>query len=99
MRHFLLAAALLCASSSYAERVARKGDAEVRIFDSPCVSAETIARIPEKDRKGWGKAIGVFGGQKFFGCWQKMGEDTYVLWEDGDIGVIPAADLKEALGA
>jgi hypothetical protein len=96
----IVCAALLCASfPAMSERVARQGDVEVRVFDTPCVSAETIARIPEDGRDGWGKVIGVFGKDKFFGCWRKMGDSTYILWEDGDQGIIPAADLKEAMGA
>lgn len=98
MRSIVCCAALLCAAfPAMSERIAREGNSEVRIFDTPCVSAETIARIPEERREGWGKAIGVFSGQKFFGCWRKMGEDTYILWEDGDQGIVPAADLKEAM--
>jgi hypothetical protein len=89
---------LLAASAFAGERVARQGDDEVHVFDSPCVSAQTIARIPENAREGWGKVQGRYQGERFFGCWLPMGDDAiFILWEDGDQGVIPAADLKPAL--
>lgn len=99
MRRLVFAALLCAASSSFAAKIAQRGDDWVRVYDSPCVSAETIARIPEGDRKGWGKVQGFFGGQKFFGCWRPMGNSTYILWEDGDQGIVPNGDLKEEMGA
>lgn len=73
---------------------ARQGDDWVRIFDSPCVSAETLARIPEQSRNTFSKAQGSFSGQKYFGCWRKMGDSVYIMWEDGDQGIVPQEDLK-----
>jgi hypothetical protein len=77
-------------------RVARQGLDEVRIFDTACVSAETLIRIPEAERERFGKAQGMFGGQRFFGCWRPLGGDAFILWEDGDQGIVPKGDLKPA---
>jgi hypothetical protein len=80
------------------ERVVRQGADEVRVFDSPCVSAETIGRIPEKDREGWNKVQGRFNGQRYFGCWRPLGDSAiHILWDDGDQGVIPLIELKPVL--
>lgn len=97
LRSLIVAAVLSAAGSAVADSEARKGDDVVRIFDTPCVSAETLARIQPHARSMFSKAQGVFGGQKFFGCWVKMDDDVFVIWEDGDRGVIPKADLKPVL--
>lgn len=97
-----ICAALIAASFAVpvfaGERVARQGNDEVRLFDGPCVSAETMARIPANERESFSKAQGVFGGQKYFGCWQPIEGGVHIMWEDGDQGLIPNAELKEVLG-
>lgn len=86
---------LLAAAPALAEtRIARQGADEVRVYDSPCMHAETLIRIPQERRGDFRKAQGTFGGQPFFGCWSPNGDSVYVLWEDGDQGIVPLADLK-----
>lgn len=99
MKKPLLLLALIAAIPCLAaERIARQGDDEVHVFDSPCVSAQTIARIPENAREGWGKVQGRYQGERFFGCWRPMGDAAvFILWEDGDQGIIPLQELKPAL--
>jgi hypothetical protein len=98
MRALILAAALAAAVPAFAvDRVARYGQDEVVVFDSPCVSAETLARINPEHRNRFRKAQGKIDGQRFFGCWMKVGEAVYVLWEDGDQGVIQPGELKPLL--
>jgi hypothetical protein len=94
MRALILILLVAAAPALAGERVARQGDDEVRVFDSPCVSAETIARMPEGSREGWNKVQGRFGGQRYFGCWRPAGDSVYILWEDGDEGVVPEQVLK-----
>jgi hypothetical protein len=80
-----------------AELIARDGDNEVRLFDSPCVHAETLGRLPPPMREKYSKATGRFQGQMFYGCWRLQGNAAVVIWEDGDQGLIPVADLKPAM--
>lgn len=97
-----ICAALIAASFAVpafaGERITRMGKDEARFFDSPCVSAQTLARIPAADRKSFSKAQGIVGGQKFFGCWRPLGNSVYILWEDGDQGIIPNSDIKDVVG-
>lgn len=79
-----------------AERTARAGDDSVTIQDRACVHGETLARIPPDQRKLYGMARGRFQGQDFFGCWKPIGNAVVIQWEDGDTGVIPLSQLKEA---
>lgn len=86
---------LLVAASAFAgTRIARKGRDEVRVFDSPCVSAQTLAQIKPEARKDFRKVQGTFGGKLYFGCWVPNAEGVLILWEDGDLGFVPAVELK-----
>jgi hypothetical protein len=98
MKKLILLLVLLVATGCLAgERVARQGDDEVHVFDSPCVSAQTIIRIPENAREGWGKMQGRYQGERFFGCWRALGDNILILWEDGDQGLLPVQDFKPVL--
>jgi hypothetical protein len=41
----------------------------------------------------------VFQGQRYQACWRMMGNAAYLVYEDGDQGIIPAAELKPDLTA
>lgn len=98
MRAYALALILLLASApALADSEARQGKDWVRIFDAPCVSAETLGRIPPQAREQFHKAQGVVRGEKFFGCWQWIGDFAYILWDDGDEGAVPKSDFKPVL--
>jgi hypothetical protein len=98
-RSILFLILLLLTPLALAEtRVLRQGNDEVRVFDGPCVSAETIGRIPENEREGWKKVQGYINGQRYFGCWRPLDEAfVYILWEDGDQGLIPLTELKPVI--
>ena len=95
----LLIAAVLAAGPALADSEARQGADWVRIFDSPCVSAQTLVLIPPEARSDFQKAQGVYKGEKFFGCWQKRGGIVYILWEDGDHAIIPIEALRRVTEA
>lgn len=91
---WFVALLVVAAPALGAQRVYTQGSDEVRVFDTPCVSVETLNRIPPNEREGWNKAAGRVSGQRFFGCWRALGDAIYILWEDGDQGVVPLEDLK-----
>lgn len=99
MRALLLLPILLVAATaaSAQERVIRHGDDEVRIFESPCVHAGTMALLNESVRDLYKKAEGRINGQRYYACWRQVGSLMHVMWEDGDQGMIPAADFKDAV--
>jgi hypothetical protein len=47
--------------------------------------------------KDFRAASAVFQGQRFQACWRMMGNAAYLMYEDGDQGVIPANELKPDL--
>jgi hypothetical protein len=96
MRKFLIAACLAAGPAmSATEMVARNGDDSIRIVDATCETASVLRHIPEAKRKEFRKADGRVGGQRYFACWIQQGEQVFVVWEDGDLGMIPVSDFKE----
>jgi hypothetical protein len=79
----------------HASQSAHQGADWVRIWNSPCVSAETLARIPQEERAAFQKVQGYVGGKLAFGCALQRGNMYFILWEDGDQGVVPASELKQ----
>ena len=96
-RSILIAATLAAGPAVAGDMIARQGADEVRLFDSPCVSVETMVRIDPQERDQYRKAQGLFQGQRFFGCWRKNGSIAQILWEDGDQGIVPFVELKPLL--
>lgn len=90
-----LAAGFLWAPKVHASQSAHQGADWVRIWNSPCVSAETLARIPQEERAAFQKVQGYVGGKLAFGCALQRGGMYFILWEDGDQGVVPASELKQ----
>lgn len=98
MRSAILAA-ILAASPAFADSEAKAGGDWIRIHDSPCVSAQTLALIPEKYRADFRKAQGKLGGEVFFGCWTTLDGVVFILWEDGDQSMIPEQAFKQVPSA
>lgn len=99
MRSLIVAA--ICAASfavSAGERVAKAGRDEIRLFDSACIHAGTMALIKPEHLKRFKKATANIGGQYFYGCWADEEGVAFILFEDGDQVVIPLAAFKEAYG-
>jgi hypothetical protein len=85
----LICAALLAAGSVMAGDLVLKNKAngsELRLHDSPCVNAETLARLNEEWRGKFkaAKILNQKGHVEWFGCWIEHDEETaYILMQDG----------------
>lgn len=100
MKAFVLCAALAAvATFASAEEtlVARQGDDSVRLADSPCSSDQVLARLPSEHQGDYRAATAVFQGQNFVACWRSMGGVAHLVYEDGDQGIIPMAELRPEL--
>lgn len=95
MRFALLcAAALLAAPAMADELVAVNGSDSVRLTDSPCSSEQVLGLLKPQFRSMLKDASAVVQGQSYKACWVKEGEAAFLLYEDGDHGLIPLADFK-----
>jgi hypothetical protein len=81
------------------ELVARQGDDSVRLSDSECKSELVLSRIEPGMAGEFHAASAVFQGQRFQACWRMVGNAAYLVYEDGDQGIIPADELKPELAA
>lgn len=75
--------------------VARQGDDSVRLTDQPCpIVGVIVERVPAGARGFLRLARAHFQGQDFTACWLQGDGLVFLLYEDGDQGVIPMDDLK-----
>jgi hypothetical protein len=79
--------------------IARQGDDSVRLSEESCKSELVISRLEPGLAKEFRSASAQFQGQRFVACWRMMGNAAYLIYEDGDQGIIPAAELKPELSA
>ena len=95
-----LAAATLAAAPSFAQDlIARQGSDSVRLSDDACKSDLVLSRIEPGTANEFHSASADFQGQHFQACWRMVGNAAYLIYEDGDQGIIPATELKPELSA
>ena len=104
MKALVICAAVALAAATAApafaqELVARQGDDSVRLSDSDCTSQMVLSRIEPGTADQYHAASAVFQGQRFQACWRMVGNAAYLVYVDGDQGLIPAQDLKPELAA
>jgi hypothetical protein len=79
--------------------IARQGDDSVRLSEDTCKSQLVLSRLEPGMGEHFRAASAMFQGQRYQACWRMMGNAAYLIYEDGDQGVIPAAELKPELSA
>ena len=94
------AALAFAAAPSFApDRIARPGDDSVRLSEDACKSQLVISRLEPGMADEFRAASALFQGQRYQACWRMMGNAAYLIYEDGDQGIIPATELKPELSA
>jgi hypothetical protein len=97
---FCAALATIAATPAFSqELVARQGDDSVRLSDAACKSELVLGRLEPAAAPQYRAASAVFQGQRFQACWRMVGNAAHLVYEDGDQGIIPAAELKPDLTA
>lgn len=99
MRVVLLCAALAAAPAMAGDLVVRHGSDTVRLADGPCTSELVLGLLGPRLQSQYKAASAVVNGQTFAACWRKTGSVAHLLYEDGDQGIVPLADLKPELSA
>lgn len=99
MRLAVLCAALVVAPAFADDLIARNGSDTIRLAEAPCASEQVLELVPVQMRPEFRAASAVLHGEAFSGCWRVMGNAAHLLYEDGDQGLIPLADLKPELRA
>jgi hypothetical protein len=92
-------AAFAAAPSFAQDLIARLGDDSVRLSEETCKSQLVISRLEPGMADEFRAASAMFQGQRYQACWRMMGNAAYLIYEDGDQGIIPATELKPELSA
>ena len=97
---FCAALATFAVAPTFAQDlIARQGDDSVRLSEDSCKSDLVLSRIESGTAGEYRAASAVFQGQRFQACWRMVGNAAYLVYEDGDQGIIPAHELKPELSA
>lgn len=90
MRLFLLAALLAVGPAVAADAmVASQGRDSVRITEAACKLS-----VPNKENLRAASAI--IGGKTYVACWTVSQGAVALIYEDGDIGIVPVGEFKPA---
>jgi hypothetical protein len=94
------AVAAFSAAPTFAQDlIARQGNDSVRLSEAACASQLVLGRLEAGQHDEFHAATAVFQGQNFVACWRAMGNVAFLMYEDGDQGVIPLQELKPELSA
>ena len=78
---------------------------EIRFSRGKCEVASVLRFIPEEDRPHFLRGDGMYMGQRYFLCYRELdpqppnpdlpaGKIIFLVWEDGDKGVLHETQLK-----
>lgn len=99
MKAVVFCVALAAAPAFAQDLIARQGNDSVRLSEDACQSELVLNRLEPAIAKEFRAASAEFQGQTYQACWRVMGNAAYLIYEDGDQGVIPVQELKPELAA
>ncbi len=95
IRNLLLIAILWVTLPSMSETlIARNGDNWLRLNDTPCTSAASLAQIKAEWQGRFRAAFARVGGADFAACWTELDGVVFVLYEDSDRATFPLSAFK-----
>lgn len=83
------------ATAFSAERTARQaGTGDTATFtDLPCTHPAVVKRLDPRLVKEYRAARVTFAGKRYAACYTETGKSFFVVYEDGETGVVPKRDL------
>lgn len=94
MRYILTLALLLALPAWAADLTARDGKDSVTLHDVPCASEVLAGKIPAQYMPALHAMSAVIDGEKFAGCWRKVGDAVHLIFDDGDQGLAPLSKFR-----
>lgn len=85
--------------ASATDLVARQGADTVRLTDKPCTNPDVVKLLNPDLVAQFFAASAVFQGHQFQACWRPIHQGAHMVYDDGDQGLVPYADLKPARDA
>jgi hypothetical protein len=77
-----------------ADMRANNGRDSITLTDRPCSNPEVVKRLRPEVVDQFHAARARIGNDDFAGCWIEYGEDAFVMYEDGDKGLVPLSEFK-----
>lgn len=97
MRHTALLSALcaaLVAPTWASDLVAYDGNDMIRLSDAACTDQAVLERIEPESRPLFRRAHATLQGQRYSACWSVLPTAVYLVYEDGDQGLVPMSRLQ-----
>jgi hypothetical protein len=98
MRRSALLCACCCASlagpAMASDLVAYLGPDVVRLTAQACTSPAVLAHIAPELQPNFHMATAMLDGQRYQACWHGTPTAAYLIYEDGDQGLVLLQDLK-----
>lgn len=94
----LAAATVIAAANAQAQDlVVNEGRDSIRLTEAACSSEAVLQRIDPAERALFRTASATLQGQRYTACWSRLSTVVYLVYEDGDQGLVPLARLKVPL--
>lgn len=93
----VLCTALAVASAPAAlagDLVAYEGTDMIRLSHAECTNQAVLQRIEPDARAAFRTASAMLQGQRYTACWSVTATAVYLVYEDGDQGLVPVSKLK-----
>lgn len=97
MRRTALLSALcaaLAAPALASDLVAYDGDDMIRLSHGSCTNQAVLERIEPQARAHFRTASATLQGQRYTACWSLLPTAVYLVYEDGDQGLVPMSRLQ-----
>lgn len=75
--------------------VANQGTDVIRLSEAACTNEAVLNRIEPEARQHFRAAWATVQGQKYQACWGPLPTAVYLIYEDGDQGVVPVSRLQK----
>lgn len=90
----MLCAALAASSAMAADLVAYEGTDMIRLTSQACSNTAVLSRLPPQVHEQFLTANAVLQGQRYAACWRITPAAAYLVYEDGDEGLVPLNKLE-----
>lgn len=89
-----LCATLAMGAAMATELVSHQDGNTIRFGEAACSNESVLNRLPPELRAQFRAASAVLDGQNFQACWRVTPAGAYLIYEDGDQGLVPFGSLR-----
>ncbi len=94
IRAGILGASLAAGTAMAADLVAYEGKDMIRLTSQSCTNAAVLERLHPQVQPQFRQADAVLQGQRYTACWSMTPTAAYLVYEDGDEGLVPLTKLE-----